>query len=93
MKRTDMIQFIKETLNKVPAKKDGTHSDFDCDFLLKELEKVGVKAPIVRVSTPYGARIVYEAQEWEENINVDEAGYDINDPDRPEKLSKAKVIK
>lgn len=93
MKRTDMVQFIKETLNKVPAKKDGTHSDFDCDFLLREIQKAGMEAPEVRVSTPLGSRIVFEINEWEENINVDEAGYEMDDPDRTHDLPKAKIIK
>jgi hypothetical protein len=45
MERDEVIQFIKETLDKVPAKQDGTHSDFDCDFLLTELEKIGTIFP------------------------------------------------
>lgn len=93
MKRADMVNFIKETLAKVPAKSDGTHSDFDCDFLLTELEKVGMKAPQVRVSTPLGARIVFETNEWEEDIHVDEAGYEMTDPDRDISLPQAKIIK
>jgi hypothetical protein len=93
MKRSDMVQFIKETLAKVPAKKDGTHSDFDCDFLLREIEKAGMKAPQVRVLTPLGSRIVFETNEWEEDINVDESGYDMTDPDRDQSILKAKIIK
>lgn len=93
MKRSEMVQFIKETLAKVPANSDGTHSDFDCDFLLTEIEKAGMKAPQVRVLTPLGHRIVFETNEWEEDINVDDAGYDMNDPDRDQSLAKAKIIK
>ena len=91
MKRSDMVKFIRETLAKVPASEDGTHSDFDCDFLLTELEKKGMTPPQVKVLTPLGARIFYETHEWDENINVDEAGYDMDDEDRPEKLPKAKL--
>lgn len=68
MKRIDMILIIKETLQKIPAKKDGSYSDFDCDLLLTELEKVGIMPPSVRVSTPLGPRIFYTINEWEEII-------------------------
>lgn len=92
MKRIDMVQLIKETLNKVPAKSDGTHSVFDCDFLLRELEKAGMKPPEVRVSTPMGSRIFYETHEWEEDINVDEAGYELGEENK-NSLPKAKILK
>lgn len=93
MKRADFVQFIKETLNKVPAKKDGTHSDFDCEFLLTEMEKMGMTPPKVTLSTPLGARITLEIRDWEENIDLDEAGYDMKDPNRPDNLRKAKIIR
>lgn len=92
MKRTDMVEFIKETLNKIPAKKDGTHSDFDCDFLLRELESRGMLPPKIRILTPLGSRIFFDTNDWEENINIDEAGYDLDDSNR-NNLPKAKIIK
>lgn len=93
MKRSDAIKFLKDTLDKVPARADGTHSDFDCDFILTELEKMGMKPPRVKLSTPLGARIFYEINDWEDNISIDEAGYELNDPDKPEELPRAKVVK
>ena len=75
MKRNDALKELIETVGAYDSWVE------QCEYMLSRLEFIGMLPPSIRILTPLGARSFYETNEWEENINIDEAGYDKNDPD------------
>jgi hypothetical protein len=79
MKRSEMQQKLRHFLlqNRENFKDfDFTSADSLADEMIDLVEHNGMLPPTIRVNTPLGPRIFFDTNKWEENINVDEAGYE-----------------
>ena len=91
MKREEMVDVIVDELagdlnyNRMPL--------IVASELLAKLEEKGMLPPEVSYNTPLGAQTALRLREWEENIKVDEAGYELGENPYDPNCKQAKVIK
>lgn len=84
MKRSDVLELMVKVYHDINPLYKQYFTTEDAHDILYNLEKAGMKPPTVKVLTPMGSQTYFYTNEWEENINVDDAGYE-KEPENEEK--------
>ena len=91
MKRSEMLKLMTNVV--LDDLSECKLNEKEADRILKAMEAVGITPPSVRVVTPMGSRICFDVNEWEENINIDEAGYEFGEGPDGLNAKKAEIRK
>lgn len=79
MKKSDMLKLIKGHIEYAIEVGAENFAGVWAEHLLHDMEDAGMLPPSIRISTPMGARIFLDTNEWEEDARYDSAGYSLDE--------------